>query len=389
MLKLLFLLLGIPIIILSVGLFFFKDHVWSELLVLSTPKCGSGPVLSELPTADSDFDYLIPLGNLSPFHHTIPTDHIYYVFKRENPESTVPEVDVHSPGKVRFNEILHITDIRDGQIITDDYKVSFYPCRGVTLYYDHITGFKGGLADEVKGKKEKCTESHPRPEDTILYCRVSIDYLAEPGEVIGTAGRKIATGFDFGATDHRMSPLSYANPKRYRKDAFYVACPFDLYPEDVKARIWPRFGYPDNPRTIEPVCGSVAQDKPGTLQGNWFIGDIPADETESWNKGLALVHDNLDPTVGVVSFGGNGGPVARILFEPKTVGLINREFSDITPDSKTYCYQIDLTMDGLHSPPPTEKFLIRLDSFLELSFEVQKGACTEPFNFSSPTKYSR
>lgn len=384
--KLFLFLLGIPIIILSVGFFFFKDHITSELLALSTPKCGSGPVLSELPAADTDFEYLIPLGNLSPTHHTIPTDHIYYVFKGGD---AVTQIDVRAPGKVRFTEGLHITDIRDGQVFTDDYKINFTPCRGITLYYDHITTFKGGLAEAFKGKKERCTESHPSPKDTVRYCRFSVNYLAEPGEVIGTAGEKIATGFDFGALDFRMSPLSYANPKRYRKDAFHVACPFDLYPEDIKAKIWPRFGDPGKPRTIEPICGSVNQDKLGTLQGNWFIGDIKADQVESWNKELALVPDNMDPTVGVVSFGGNGGPVARVMFEPKTSGLINRDFSGISPGSEIYCYQVDITMGGLHSPPPTEKFLIRLDSSLELSFEVQKGNCKEPFNFSSPTKYNR
>lgn len=387
--KLFLILLGIPIIILSVGLFFFKDEMWSELQVLSTPKCDSGHILSVLPTADSDLEYIIPLGNLSPPQHTIPTDHIYYTFKRGDPERVIPEIDVRSPGKVRFNKVLHITSILKGQLFTDDYKIWFYPCRGVTLYYDHITRFKGGLADAVKGKKESCSVSHPRPGDTNRYCSITIDYLAEPGEVIGTAGNNAAAAFDFGASDYRMSPLSYANPKRYRKDAFYVTCPFDLYPEDIKAKIRPRFGDPGKPRTIEPVCGSVNQDKLGTLQGNWFIGDIPADEVESWVKSLALIQDNFDPAIGVLSYGGNGGPEHRILFEPKTEGLINREFSDITPDSKTYCYQSDLTMDGLHSPPPTEKFLIRLDSSLELSFEVQKGTCEEPFNFLSPTKYNR
>lgn len=387
--KLRYLLLSIPIIILSVGFFFFKDHVWSGLQELSTPECGSGPILSVLPTADSDFEYLIPLGNLSPPQHTIPTDHLYYVFKRENPEDSVPQVDVRSPGKVRFNNVLHITDMQDGKIRTDDYKISFYPCRGVTLYYDHITGFKGGLAEAVKGKKEKCTEAHPRPQDTNRYCSISIDYLAQPGEVIGTAGQKTATGFDFGAIDHRMSPLSYANPKRHRKDAFYVACPFDLYPQDIKAKILPRFGNPGKPRTTEPICGSVAQDKLGTLQGNWFIGDIPADKPESWNKSLALVPDNMDPTISVISFGGNGGPAVRVFFEPKSSGLINREFSGISPGSEIYCYQVDITMGGFHSPPPTEKYLIRLDSASQLTFEVQTGACEEPFHFSSPTTYSR
>ena len=379
----------IPLVILAAGTFFFWDKVRSQFAELTTPKCGSGPVLSNLPTADSDFEYLIPLGNLSPPQHTIPTDHIYYVFKRENPEVASPTIDVHSPAKARFNSVLHIIDIQDGKIRTDDYKISFYPCRGVTLYYDHITGFKGGLADAVKGKKESCSESHPRPQDTNRYCRISIDYLAEAGEVIGTAGQSTATGFDFGAIDHRMNPLSYANSKRHRKDAFYVACPFDLYPEDIKPKIWPRFGAPDKPRAIEPICGSVAQDKVGTLQGNWFIGDIPADEPESWNKSLALVPDNMDPSIGVVSFGGNGGSASRAYFEPKSSGLINREFSGVSPGSEIYCYQFDATMGGLHSGPASDRYLIRLNSTTELSFEAQKGGCGEKPSFSSPTTYSR
>lgn len=51
-------------------------------------------------------------------------------------------------------------------------------------------------------------------------------------------------------------------------------------------------------RIIAPTCGTIMQDIAGTAQGRWFF-----DTSSGEDRHLALVHDNVDPRVGVFSVG--------------------------------------------------------------------------------------
>jgi hypothetical protein len=54
---------------------------------------------------------------------------------------------------------------------------------------------------------------------------------------------------------------------------------------------------------------------------------------------LALVHDNLDPTVGVFSIGTSlATATGAWRFTPEHSGTHNREFSEITPGDTIYCF---------------------------------------------------
>src|SRR5262249_26311230 len=89
------------------------------------------------------------------------------------------------------------------------------------------------------------------------------------------------------------------------------------------------------------------QDVPGTAAGNW---GVPL-------AGLALVHDRVDPGVGVISIslGLNSGSWR---FAIAGSGTVNRDFRQVTGDGTTYCYDasaggdlpgivlIQLTVDG-------------------------------------------
>ncbi len=355
---------------------------------LELGSCDAGGVLTAAPTADTDFDYLVPLGNIGPPDHTIPTDHIYYVFKRNSPDDPVPVVSVKSPGRVRVTQINRQTATIDGQVRTDDYHLFFSPCRGVSISFDHIHTLAPKLAAAV-AHGASCSDTHPRPTDTYRYCNKDADILLMPGEELGTAGGGAAAGFDFGAADSRQPALIYANQKRYGK-ADHTVCPINLFTEPLKSALMTRFK-----RTAEPRCGEVAQDKAGTLQGNWYSFMGGSGGVGSWAKSLALVHDNLDPSIGIVSIGGLKGLVLRLPFTPHSVGSLNREFSSVTADSTVYCYQVDnpggRTAGGGALPPQNNhSVLIQLVSATELRIQAQSGVCGRgPYSLTSATSYYR
>lgn len=367
------------------------EHLIARLVEPGCPS--SGAVFTVAPTDSSAFEYLIPLGNLSPPDHTIPTDHIYYVFPGDPNQGPPPVTSVRAPSRIDITRVSLVTAIVGGAIRSHDYKIDFSPCRGVDAYFDHITGLSAGLSQAVAAGGERCEEYHPRPTDTYRYCTSNFDFVAQAGEIIGQAGGGTAAGFDFGATDDRSPPMQYANPARYNQ--LHVVCPLDLFVGSVRDSILPRLGRTGSPRTIAPVCGSVMQDQTGTAQGNWFVGNVSAGSPEGWSKSLALVHDNFDPRQGVVSFGGNGGGAFRLDFAPTSSGTINREFSGITPGHQVYCFESasgtgQQTSTSTQSPSqPARRALIQLISATRLLFEAQAGSCGTASAMVSPTTYTR
>ncbi len=369
-----------PVVVLVLGVL-----VWPKLKPeLELGGCSAGAVFTNAPTAPSDFSYLIPLGNLSPPDHTIPTDHIYYVFAEHGPAT--PAINVLSPGKIRVSQVNRQTVFINGQIRTDDYHLFFSPCRGVSASFDHINKLGPKLAAAVGSQKGSCQDTHPRPSDTYRYCNQDTDVLLQPGEIVGTAGQGAASGFDFGAADSRQPALVYAKKSGFGSKADHTVCPISLFAEPVKSELMSRFK-----RTVPPICGEVDQDKPGTLQGNWYSFKGSDNGVETWSKSLALVHQNTDPTIGAISIGSLNGYTGILNFTPESSGNLSREFSTVTPGATIYCYAQN-GPNNFIGPQPVRgnnRVLIQMTSATELKIERQSGTCENSPSFVSPTTYYR
>lgn len=380
-------LLLIPAAGVAVLLYFVGLKLKPELELSS---CSNNTLLTVAPTDLAPVDYLVPLGNIGPPDHTVPTDHIYYTFKRTDPSSLdSPIVELKSPGKIRITSLNRQTASINGKVRTDDYHIFWQSCRQVNASFDHIVKLSPRL--EALANGASCQDTHPRPTDTYRYCEKDVDILLQPGESIGEVGGPGHPGFDIGATDSRQPALVYANPSRYGSKPDHTSCPIDLFAEPVKSQLMGLFK-----RTVPPVCGQVDQDKAGTLQGNWYSFKGGLGGVETWAKSLALVHDNFDPSQGIVSVGGLNGFVGRVQFTPQSSGDLNREFSQVIPGQTVYCYQIDHPSNGQPpvgvSQPPQENhsLLVQLVSDSELKIQVQNGACgPAPYSLSSPTSYYR
>ncbi len=114
--------------------------------------------------------------------------------------------------------------------------------------------------------------------------------------------------------------------------------------------------------------------------GNWIkLGStrIPEDNN------LTLVKDNITPSIQVFSAGLtlpnlNSG---TYYFNPKSIGLINRSFSDINPGGITYCYTLDLLgFVNTGNSIPNTSIIIKLENNNTLSAEKKNCDCTStPF----------
>ena len=326
------------------------------------PSC-EGKEFSVLPVDMSKIYEINPLGNLAPPGHTFPTEHTYLHL---NPGGSSTELfDLYSPADV------YVTSISGGSGMTVDpfdYTIYFALCESVIGYYNHLKELSPELEKIKSGGN--CNQN---PGNTHYeFCENKLN-LVKAGVEMGKVGG-LQGNFDFGAIDMRETNF-YVNPDRYGYRSLHIKCPYDYYGEEMKNVFFDLIK-----RNDENQCGFSAQDVEGTLQGNWFYGDSHAASGSDWDKYLALVYDDINPAEQVVSIGGVFYDASVWNFNPKNNGVINRNFSQITPDGKIYCFE---------STGQNGRILVELTSETELSIEHQNKDCSSSIAFQQPTSYAR
>ena len=325
--------------------------------VAHLPSCGDKKELfSVSPLKLTDFSGIVPLGTLAPTSHVLPTHHLYFHPRREDPRNfnSLPvEVPVVAPTdatitEIRFTETKERPDFNDGVI-------HFSPCKEVKGLFDHFKTFSAKLQKAyAEGAIIRCDEYQRSYKKfgtlTFKLCNKKVNIQIKAGEQIGTAGGgEGQMVFDFGVFDNRVPPATLANPKRWlgQEQKQYTVCPLDYYAPGLKDNLNSRLGTPDGERrrTIEPVCGQANWDLPGTAQGVWILKGEEYVAHE--NPHLALAYDNTDPTIAVISMGNSeenkGFSWGTYNFKPKDSGLVNRHFKDIKADSNVYCFETEDT----------------------------------------------
>lgn len=343
------------------------------------PECSSGALFSVLPLNDDQYTGLLPLGSLNPPGHTFPTDHHYfYLANPDSADGPPPIVPVRMPGDAWITEIATSTQSPSDPPYTD-YTITFKPCENYEAYFGHISDISAELHAELSGITPDC---HDYSTDGVdyHYCRYRLRRFTSAGTNIGTAGGHVGQwALDFGAHDFRQAPLQWVNQTRIETGATqmpYTACPSEMFTPALKTALEARFsGYSGVVhRTIPPLCGQIDQDVPGTAQGIWFRDGI--DDVYPEDPHLALVHDNVDPAISVISMGTSiASATGRHSFSASHSGLVDREFDEVTPGDSIYCYNASI---------PGQSLLLRLMPDTQLRVEYNSGAdCSvTPYNFT-------
>lgn len=369
--------------------------------VAPLPSCADKKELFSIsPLTLSDFTGIVPLGTLAPTSHVLPTHHLYFHPRRQDPrnfDSLPVEVPVVAPGDIvvtemRFSEVKERTDFNDGVI-------HFSPCREVKALFDHFKTFSPVLQKAYEeGEIVRCDEYQRSYKKfgtlTFKLCTKRVNVHIKAGEQIGTAGGgQGQMVFDFGVFDKRVPPVTLANPQRWlgQEQKQYTVCPLDYYSSQLKNQLKARLGTPDGShrRTREPVCGSANWDIPGTAQGVWILKGEEYVAHE--NPHLALAYDNIDPTIGVISMGNSsedkGFSFGTYHFSPKDSGLVNRDFRDIKADGIVYCFD---TQDTYRNNARVV-ILIQMPTSEGLRIEkVNRSSCgAGPWVLSNDTEFNR
>lgn len=350
-------------------------QTWKDLggVQATLPSCSSGALYSASPIALDQLDYILPLGTFTP----LPSDHMYFLIAHESataPNSPTQTVNVFAPGNITVFQVGRQVKTTNGEIVKTDYYMYFAPCREVRGGFAHLTSLTGRLAAITF---DNCDQPYSIGDGSLyVHCTANVNIPVPAGEQIGTAGGAMSFGLDFDSDDWRLPTPYVANPQ-HQYD-LRASCALDYYQGDLAQSLRGVLGHGYGTHLAQG-CGTVFQDKAGTLQGNWFNGTA-AQTNGNIAKMLALAHENYDPRIGAISIGGTIAPRTEWRFDPTHAGTVNREFSEVTPGDSIYCYQ-SAGMPG--------RILIQLVTDTTITIEHQAGSCSGTVAFVNPFAYQR
>jgi len=348
---------------------------------LNLPPCQGTTLLTVAPIPPAALSGIVPLGNLLPSAHTFPTDHLYFYGAMVG--GARPLYPLLAPGDGWITAIGSTQ--KQGQPAAD-YQLTISACAEFQYSFAHVVSLAPSLAAALS-RPDSCSQ-YETGGLAVSQCWAYVALPVSAGQELG-----MDSGFDLGAQDTRVTgPV--ANPARTLRSR-HAVCPLDYFDAADQAAYSALLGTFDDSalRTIPPLCGTVYQDVAGTAQGIWFN---PAAPESPDDPHLALVHDNVDPSLGVFS---SGTTIAGMVdwaypFTPTSAGLVNRDFDQVTADGQLYCY--DTFLAGGAPGLGTGIVLVSMPNATTLQIEHQTGGASgdcgnggQPLAFGAPYTFVR
>lgn len=371
-------IIGIAIIAVFSGGTFFILH---RSNVASLPACPAPEgLLSHSPVAEKDLSTIIPLGNLAPPGHVLPTTHMYYNYIHSGPVGAqVPaRTTLYVPADMTVTRMMKM-DNADLAKPYESYLIDFSICKEVTGYFILVQELNEKLAAAMQPPYDETQESDTGGGKTSHNWFKSVNVKLKAGEVLGYAGGEAGypDGLDLALRDTRAPAPKLANPARWMDSEKRYVCPLDYFDADLSKRLYSKIGDYSYKyiQPGEPACGAVYYDEPGTAQGTWITKDATDQGLWDVRSIAALVESNFNHSKQAFSFGTKasqlGIDVSRpYLFSPKTEGNVNIDFSHVNA-GQVYCYDAD---NGLGMA--TSKVTILLELTQDNTLRV--GSLTAP-----------
>ena len=207
------------------------DENWQERMYFD-PNLPEGTLMFTYPPSDiGSFNYIIPLGNMNPSAHTIPTDHIYFVH-----DSNGAGKPIYAPagGKVLDIFTFHYGSGYDNRINVGVTKTSSY-------YIVHV----------------------------VLDKNIKVGDFINAGQKIGVIS-SYASAFDLGVVNRNVVQ-PFLNKDRYGYSSIYGDSPFKYFAQSLRDQLYSKVL-----RKAPDKDGKFCYDQPGRLIGNWFDINTPS-----------------------------------------------------------------------------------------------------------------
>ncbi len=287
----------------------------------STSALSSGPLSFSVSPIDPDLiQFIVPLGNMGPWAHTLPTDHIYFYHHLNSGAFAPLSVVAPASGVVEFA----LPPNASGE-----QKVGIRVNRTYLYYLDHVNLAPG----------------------------VAAGATVQAGSTLGTSA---GIAFDFNVTNSGIF-LGFVNPVRYGGSSgltMSTDAPLPYFVEPIRSRLYAKVQ-----RDGPDLDGRINYDIAGTLSGNWFAADLPptasmSGDISTGGKQLAFARDARHPDRPRISIGGLG------LTGLYGIPADSPDFQNVTPSSGVVAYRL-LNTGEPGGPPGTTQMGLLLVEMLD------------------------
>jgi len=349
----------------------------------SLPSCGDKIEFFSVPPINySELKQITPIGSVSPPHHIFPMGRLF--IRTKIVDGKPIEAAMISPGDVWVTGMQYI----EFENYPPDYTVFFSPCKELTFNYNHLASVSDKLLAEYE--KAKIIDGTCKPnsleETGRRNCAKNFLIKISAGEPIGTSMVRRGT-VDFQVTDFRKQTYFPVNPNRWNNPGWlFTGCPLDYFTEEIRKKYMARVGMTPGgftTREMEPLCGTMDVDIPGTAQGLWFAKGI--EKTLPEDPHLALVPHHLFNKSGVFSMGNSiKGITSQVYGFTYQEGLVNTNFKDVKTGN-IYCYETGNSLNEI------SVIILELTDEVNLRIEkVNLSNCGDgPWTFSEPAEFER
>ena len=319
------------------------DAKKDEVIIPAGPNEPS--VFTSSPVQVSKLNYILSLGWLQPVGHTIPTDHIYFWFNKNNGTDPIP---VYASGNGVINQILPVPVLG-----VNECKVWIKMNNLFTYYLDHI----------------------------VLDTSIKVGVSVKAGQVIGTTG--IGNSIDMGAIDSTVTN-AFINTARYPSQTVHCGKPLSYFTDPLKSQLYALVDREGNEKD-----GWVNVDVPKTLSGNWFLdGSVfYTDGPNGWDKELSFAYDIQHPAKLLVSIGGTVGMVGKWTILPSAIPP-----SQVTTASGKVAYTLWSFDPNYPSNPGVQRglMIVQMTDDTHIKVEVFPDVTITDASFTSNAKiYAR
>jgi hypothetical protein len=298
-------------------------------------------VFRATPLDEASIVQIVPLGNLNPPAHTLPTDHIYVNNRAIGAPPPAAPIAVYAPGDGITQWIL-----RSGVESKIGVRSGAY-----TYYLDHV----------------------------VLDASIREGMSLTAGQRIGTTGT-LSYGIDLGVISDAMA-VTFANPARYPSESLHGDAPLRFFDEPLRSRLYALVLRLGGDRD-----GRFNFDQSGRLVGNWFLETLPVTssaDAAAWPQHLAFVYDNYDSSAIRVSIGGTLGVVGAF-----AVSATAPDPQTVSTTTGKVAYPLFLSGAPGFAPPPDQRGLLivqMLDS-ARIRVEVFVGSTANDAEFTSAAR---
>jgi hypothetical protein len=220
----------------------------------SSPALPASLVFTHSPIDPSVITKIVPLGNLNPPGHTLPTNHIYFYRASSGVPVTAPAGGVVQVATRGADDALLV-----------------HAATGVSYDLGHI----------------------------ILDGSITAGTSLTGGQRLGVTS-SLSMALDLGVSNQAVT-LFFVRPERYIPGTIHADSPLKYFQEPTRSTLYAKVA-----RNSADKDGKIDFDRAGRLSGNWFLEGLPVADTENVANGpkhLAFVRDVEEPSLVRVGVG--------------------------------------------------------------------------------------